>query len=324
MSNRLLFITPHLSTGGLPQYLLRQIESLKYDNHIYVIEYNNYSNEYIVQKDKIKNIILPNCFFTLDSDKTKILEIISRINPDIIYFEEIPEHFMQYDIARQIYDRKDRNYFIIETSHDSTFDIKYKKFLPDKFIHVSQYMEDKYKQFNIPSEIIEYPIIMKPKIDRTKALDKLNLNPNYKHVLNVGLFTPGKNQSRIIEIAKYLEDEKINFHFVGNQAENFKFYWEPLMKKLPLNCKIWGERNDVKNFYAAMDLFLFPSTFELNPIVIKEAISYHMPILMNNLEVYNNEYSKYNNVHYLSNDIKDLDKIKYLLGLFKNEVINEK
>ena len=38
---KILYITPHLSTGGTPQYLLKKIELLHDDNDIYVIEYND-------------------------------------------------------------------------------------------------------------------------------------------------------------------------------------------------------------------------------------------------------------------------------------------
>ena len=48
----LLNITPHLSTGGAPQYLLKKIQLLKEEYDIHVIEYNDYGI-YRVQKDKI-------------------------------------------------------------------------------------------------------------------------------------------------------------------------------------------------------------------------------------------------------------------------------
>ena len=50
------------------------------------------------------------------------------------------------------------------------------------------------------------------------------------------------------------------FHSVGNQADNFKWYWEPLMKFKPDNCIVWGERDDASKFYKASDLFYFSST----------------------------------------------------------------
>ena len=49
---KVLFIAPHLSTGGMPAFLLKRVEALqKYtDWEIHVIEWKNLSPDYIVQK----------------------------------------------------------------------------------------------------------------------------------------------------------------------------------------------------------------------------------------------------------------------------------
>lgn len=310
---KLVYITPHLSTGGLPQYLFKKIEAIidKYD--IYVIEHTNYSDDFVVQKNKIKKLIKPDQFYTLSENKTNILNILNKIKPDIIHFEEIPEHFLDDKITEKIY-TKDRKYFIIETSHNSVFNLDTKRFLPDKFMHVSQFLYNQYKRFNVPSEIIEYPILKK-NFNKKDAMKKLGFDPEYKHVLNVGLFTKGKNQGQIFEIARLLKNEKIKFHFVGNLASNFKDYWEPLLKNKPDNCIIHFERDDVEDFYAASDLFLFTSTFELNPLVIKEALSYDLNILMYNLNTYCGAYNKNKNVNFLSSDNNiNAENIKIILG----------
>ena len=96
----------------------------------------------------------------------------------------------------------------------------------------------------------------------------MGLNPEYKHVINIGIFTPGKNQGYAFEIAKLLQDYKIQFHFLGNQASNFVNYWKPLMESKTDNCLVWGERNDVNSFIQASDLHLFTSNLELNPLSV--------------------------------------------------------
>ena len=311
---KIVYITPHLSTGGLPQYLLKKIEEIigKYD--VYVIEHTNYSDDFIVQKNKIKSLIFKNHLYTLQSDKTTILSIISKIDPDIIHFEEVPEHFLSDTITHQIYNRKNRKYFIIETSHDSTFDVNNKRFLPDKFMHVSKFLDEKYKKFNVPSEIIEYPVVLR-QFDKIKSMKKLGFDPEYKHVLNVGLFTKGKNQGQIFEIARQMTNDKIKFHFVGNMAGNFQDYWEPLLKNKPENCIIHFERDDVEDFYAASDLFLFTSTFELNPLVVKEALSYDLDVVMYNLNTYCGAYDNNPKITFLLQDNNvNVKTIKRILG----------
>ena len=103
---RILYITPHLSTGGAPQYLLKKIELLHNDNDIYVIEYNDYGI-YRVQKDKILHI-LNDRLITLTDNKIDILKYLDEIKPHIIHFEEMPEFFMDEQIAEKIY-KKDKN-----------------------------------------------------------------------------------------------------------------------------------------------------------------------------------------------------------------------
>jgi FkbM family methyltransferase len=323
MSKRkILYIAPHMSTGGLPQYLYKKIELLKDDFEIHVIEYDDITGGVlVVQRNRIRGIVPDNNFYTLESDKMKTLDLIEKINPDIVHLEEMPEYFMQSEVADKIY-IKDRRYNIFETSHDSSFNPGNKRFFPDKFLLVSHYQVDMLKSLGIPSEVVEYPIEFKEKPQREQALAELGLDPDYKHVINVGLFTPRKNQSEVFKYAKNLLDYKIMFHFIGNHADNFKTYWEPLLRNVPQNCKVWGERSDVNKFYEAADLFLFTSRGfssdkETSPIVIREAIGYNVPSLIYNLDVYQNMYDKYDNIEYLSEAGKNEDMILKVLGLEK-------
>ena len=82
---------------------------------IYLIEYNNSTGgKLVIQKNKILDLVDNDKFFMLDDNKEITLEIINRIKPDIVHLEEIPEYFMNYDLARKIYN-VDRDYYIVET-----------------------------------------------------------------------------------------------------------------------------------------------------------------------------------------------------------------
>jgi autotransporter strand-loop-strand O-heptosyltransferase len=65
------------------------------------------------------------------------------------------------------------------------------------------------------------------------------------------------------------------------------------MDDLPENVKVWGERDDVALFMQGCDIFMFNSTFECNPLVLKEAIGYQMPIYAHNLPQYCGMYDDY-------------------------------
>ena len=311
---KILFIAPHLSTGGLPQYLTKKIELIKDEFEIYLIEWVDCTGgQLVVQRNKLLDLVDNNKFFTLGEDKKEIFSIIKKIQPDIIHLEEIPEYFMDDKIARKLYSTK-RKYFLVETSHDSSMNTNNKLFFPDKFMFVSNWQIEQYKNIDIPKILVEYPIEYIDRPNREDALKRLNLDPSKKHILHIGLFTSRKNQKEFFEYAKALPEYE--FHSVGNQADNFKWYWEPLMQDKPNNLTWWNERTDVENFYQSMDLFLFTSRGTANdketmPLVIREALSYQIPQLLYNLEVYQNYFDKYESKYKLE-DISTRHIIMYL------------
>jgi glycosyltransferase involved in cell wall biosynthesis len=314
---KLLFIAPHLSTGGLPQYLTKKIELLKNNFEVYLVEWSDCTGGVlVVTRNKIVKLVDKDKFFTLGENKQELIDIINQVKPDIIHLEEIPEFFMDFDIANQIY-TQDREYKIVETSHDSSYDITQKKFFPDKFMFVSQWQINQYKDIDIPKVLVEYPIEYIERPDRQEALQKLGLDPNKKHILHIGLFTPRKNQVEFFKYAKALPEYE--FHCVGNQADNFRHYWEPLMNDKPDNLTWWNERTDVDAFYQAMDLFLFTSRGTNNdketmPLVIREAVSNQIPILIYNLPVYLNYWDDYK-VNYLN-----IEDFSYNLNLIESSL----
>jgi hypothetical protein len=297
---KLLYICPHLSTGGQPQYTYKQIKHFIKDFDIEVVELNNSGGDaFVVQKNRIKSLALVH---TLSDDKSKVLDVIKEFKPDIIHFQEIPQFDLPSNILDQIF-TKDREYFIIATTHGSFTNPSEIVYHPDKYVLVSEWSKQRFEDTGVELDLWEYPI-EEYEFDKDAAKQKLGLDPTWKHVLNVGLFSPGKNQAEIFAIARQLEKYKIKFHFVGNQAMNYESYWLPLMKHKPENCVVWGERDDVDTFYAACDLFYFSSVLELNPLSVKEALSFKMPCLFRKLATYLDTYDSNSLVQYINDDVK--------------------
>ena len=305
MMKKLLYVTPHLSTGGLPQYLLKKIRLLKDTYDIYLVEYTNVSDAFVVQKNALK-ALLGKKMYTLGENKRELLLIIASIKPDIIHLEEIPEYFIDYDLTKEIYS-KNRGYILIETTHSSDYDTTKKVFVPDKFMGVCQCTTMQYVNHDIPMEIIEFSVDKKP-TNKSVARSKVGFEEDYKHVVTVGLFTQRKNQGYVFEIAKKLVNRKIKFHFIGNQADNFKFYWEPILRNKPSNCIIHGEKSNVREYLEACDVSVFASKgtigdMELNPLVIKETLEAGTKLLMYNLDVYLKKYDNNPDVIFLTGNI---------------------
>ena len=321
-----MYVVPHLSTGGMPQFVLKRIESLqKFKNEIeiYLVEYSQFSTIYLVQRNKIIELLGNNHFFSLGSftekeRKIELIDIIKKNNIDIVHFEEVPEGFESFNrvplnVLNEIYNNS-RTYKIVESCHNIWYDANNNKnFEPDYYCFVTPYhLDNLYNKKQSPKKVITYPLEDKvsylyhknkisksehkvPLIEKLNCREELGLDLTKTHILNVGLWTEGKNQKEGIEVARILEKTHPNlqFHFVGNMAENFEYYWGPLIQNLPSNVTIWGERNDVEKFMVASDVLMFNSLIECNPLVVREAISYGLKILTRNLSQYMGMFDNY-------------------------------
>jgi autotransporter strand-loop-strand O-heptosyltransferase len=336
---KLLYLTPHLSTGGMPQFVLKRIQELqkfKDEIEIFLVEYSQFSSTYVVQRNEVIKLLGENHFFSLgdttDVDrKYQLMDIIKNNDIDIIHSEEMMEGFESFNkiplpLLNQIYSN-DRTWRIVETCHNIWFNPQtHKKFNPDAYSFVTPYhleetfsnekpmkflslypIEDKVseilKECEIYGEFNQVPLIKKIQIRNELGLDMFKT-----YVLNVGLWTSGKNQGEGVNVARELIESNpdIEFHFIGNQAPNFEDYWGPIMNDLPSNVKVWGERNDVDKFMQACDVLMFNSTWECNPLVVRESINYGMKILTRNLPQYMGMFDGY--ITPIEGNVKNISK----------------
>ena len=303
---KLLFLAPHLSTGGMPGFLLRRIELLQShcpELEIFVVEHGFYGDSYVVQRNKIKEILPESHFWSLGDDKIKLIQILKDNEIDIVHVDEMIEGFDNFnkvsnELMKELYS-DDRTWRMVETCHNVWFDPSaHKIYHPDAYAFCTPYHKEiRFKDVPSYSEVLEFPIekMFRTNEEQLISQKKLELDVNKTHVINVGLWTSGKNQVEGVEIARLLEksNPEIQFHFIGNQAPNFKEYWEPVMNNLPSNVKVWGERSDVSTFMKAADVFMFNSTWECNPLVLREAASYGLKILSRDLPEYMDMFTPY-------------------------------
>jgi autotransporter strand-loop-strand O-heptosyltransferase len=302
---KLLYLMAHTSTGGMPAFVLKRIQTLlEYTDtfEIYVAEYEYYGELFVVHRNKIKELI-GDRFYSLAENKMRVMEIIRTEEIDIVHLDEMPELMNNDRLFKDLY-RNDRKWRIVETCHNISFDPNISKvYHPDLYLFCTPYHEQTFADMKSMYNTIEYPIDNNLDLDQKFiAKAELGFEGNKKHIVNIGLWTKGKNQGEGIEIArKYPE---MMFHFVGNQAGNFQDYWMPLMNDLPDNVKIWGERSDTDKFLLAADIFMFNSTWECNPLVIREAISYGLPIIARNLPQYVDMFTDY--INPIDSDLNNL------------------
>jgi autotransporter strand-loop-strand O-heptosyltransferase len=310
-----------------------------------LVEYSLFSNTYVVQRDKIIDILGEGHFFSLgDTTDTKrkyeLIDIIKNNDIDIVHSEEMVEGFESFNkiplpLLNQLYSN-DRTWKMVETCHNVWFNPQtHKKFNPEAYCFVTPYHLKETFLNETPIKFLSlYPIENKvtkileeydiygdfnqvPLIKKTVVREELGLDMFKTHVLNVGLWTSGKNQGEGVEVARELIESNpdIQFHFIGNQAPNFEDYWGPIMKDLPSNVKVWGERNDVEKFMTACDVLMFNSTWECNPLVVRESINYGMKILARDLPQYMGMFDGY--ITPIEGDVKNISK--QLVGLIENK-----
>ena len=180
-----------MSTGGCPQVVAKKVELLKDFYNVVVIEYEMLAWSYVVQRNRVIDMIGDKFISLSENKEYDLFNAIEDHNPDYIFLEEFPETYMELHIAKRLYS-PNRTYKIFESTHSSHSRVEWKKYMPDKFIFVSPFSVETFKDIGVPIDLIEYPIDIKTP-NKKWAQEQLMLDPEWKHVINIGLFTSGKN-----------------------------------------------------------------------------------------------------------------------------------
>ena len=98
---------------------------------------------------------------------------------------------------------------MVETCHNVWFDPSvHKIYHPDAYAFCTPYHKEKtFADVSSYGEVLEFPIekMFRTNEEQLIAQKKLDIDINKIHVINVGLWTSGKNQKEGVEIARLLE-----------------------------------------------------------------------------------------------------------------------
>lgn len=170
---------------------------------------------------------------------------------------------------------------------------------------------------------------------RLQARQHLQIGDHETVFLFVGQITWEKNIRLIVESLQLINDLPFKMYFVGSgyASDNLKQLVEEsgLSKKVVITGLI-SDRELLKLYYAAADLFLFPSTYDTWAIVIHEAAALQTPsLLVNNSTIANvikNDFDGFladNNVSSFATRLRELILKPALLkevGLKASKTIN--
>jgi len=116
-----------------------------------------------------------------------------------------------------------------------------------------------------------------------EARQRLGIAPGEFVMLFVGQHIWEKNPRLIIEALSRIQDVPFRMYFVGTgyAADGMR----KLVSEKGLDAKVTfvgsiTDRSKIKDYYAASDLFLFPSLYDNAPLVVREAAALHTPSVM--------------------------------------------
>ena len=116
-----------------------------------------------------------------------------------------------------------------------------------------------------------------------EARESMGIGKDEFVLLFVGQHIWEKNVKFIIEALETIKDQQFRMFFVGTgyAAEAMK----ELVAEKGLDRQVTfignlTDRERIKKFYAAADLFLFPSLYDNAPLVVREAAALHTPAVM--------------------------------------------
>lgn len=118
---------------------------------------------------------------------------------------------------------------------------------------------------------------------RSESREMLKIPQTRRVFLYVGQLVLEKNLKFLVESIKYINTQDFTVYFVGEGYA--KSHLENLVREYRLESKvkftgIIYDREELKRYYAAADLFLFPSMYDNAPLVILEASAFHTPALL--------------------------------------------
>lgn len=158
-----------------------------------------------------------------------------------------------------------------------------------------------------------------------------NINPNNFNMITMGRFSPEKNQLNLIRAFKYLTKEHENIKLFILGEGDLKNDIQNLIRELDLQNAVYllGHRKDPFSIMKKCDLFILPSIYEGQPMVLLEALTLGMNVIATdipaNRSVLQNKYGGYihgTNVQSLEEGIEAYLKDKVSYAKFNAQAYN--
>ena len=137
---------------------------------------------------------------------------------------------------------------------------------------------------------------------------------------HVGALKKVKNQSRLLEIVKEMDDDRFILFLIGDGEDKEKIEKEIEDLKLKEQVKMLGNRTDIAELLQALDVFVFPSFFEGIPMALIEAQATGIPIIAS--DTINKDIRINDNMVFLSLDEKNTIWCSYIKEYVNKHIYN--
>ena len=146
------------------------------------------------------------------------------------------------------------------------------------------------KMIYIPNYVSKEQFYEKPKSERATIRAKYNIKENDFVVIGVGQVQTRKGVLDFVEVAKQLPEVKFvwcggfSFGKITDGYEELK----KVVENPPANVQFPGiiPRSEMNDIYNMADVLFMPSYNELFPMAILEAVNLHRPMVLRNLDLY--------------------------------------
>ena len=301
MKRKVLFIITGVNTGGLETYLLRFLQFKKNDLMPVVLYKNDDVNKEFYKDFKnagAEMVLLPITMSPISMYKFYVFLRMQKVNVICDFrgdFAGIPL-FVAWlaNIKNRIVFYRESRFQFTQTFYKSIY-TKWLHLLTQKFsTKILSNSNDALNNFYKKNELKKkYQKVIRNGVYIKKTEEKdFNEDVRKKHGIpknafvigHVGRYTPAKNHSLLVEIAKelYTKHEDIYMLLCGKGiAESIND--ELIENKIKDKVIMPGLCKNIPSYLKAMDVFVFPSFNEGQPNALIEAIIEGVPIIASNI-----------------------------------------
>lgn len=258
---RLCLACPHLSTGGMPRYVLNLVKGLRqHPFDVYLVENMDYGY------DKVKSLLRP---LVVAHERTEDLSgFCKKHDIQIVHAHDwlwqrpdLPTLFTPhvYDVKHlaNIRNQDVDMFVLINSAQAKLLHGRPYKYIPS-FVDTDEFRAERFAG------------------RRKEILAKYGL-PDAPVVINVGLVSANKNQDTLV---RNWHDVNASLVIVGPLADNTRETWEPLVAMKKEDVFFLGEQDNVAELLSVADMAALPSFEDCASLAMLEAAAMGVPLVL--------------------------------------------